>query len=466
MESFEHMGYWWLPLESNEPISKVPETAIPGKLSFDPTTGGLLELRIEGRDLYMGFDNSVYSIIFGVAEAREYTLLNCTLVDGYRIQTRDFSTRQKVFAIETIIEGSHIESIDDITLEYVSASYTYLDDWMDQGNFQFEDGAVRYLGIEPTTIQLEDKEISFSAGIGEGISRTEVVMKESYWVMVTPNEAQPLQEYRQLIDIQLPNFLSLATGVPNYPSDIRAEITTGDMPKHINIYYWVSGYADKPRPMLPEHMMFTFKDVQNSPSKYLSNWISKSVELQSVYDLYHQSIYSRVIHFRTRFLLLAQALEAYHRNLYDEKYQKKCRYKSAKRALKDAIPEWIDDEHRSNLLASIDHGNDFSLKTRIVKILDKILRNYLEGDNFAIVDSLIGDFHEFAEEVKATRNYLTHHPKKRSKKVLSDDEIVEYIPKMLLLLRICLLIELGCPPEKIKHQVIGNPEFNRVTGRW
>ena len=465
MESFEHMGYWWLPQEPNGSICKVPETASAGKLSFDPATGGLLELRIEESNPYAGFDNGVYPIIFGVVEATEFTLLNCTLVNGYRIQTRDFSTWSKVFAIETITEGSHFESIDDIMFEYVRASYTYLDDWMDQSNFYFEDGTVRYLGTEPITIQLEDKKISFGAVVDEGISRTQLVMKEAYWVMVTPNEAQPLKEFRRVIDLQLPNFLSLATGVPNYPSDVETEITTGDMPKHINIYYRVPGYADKPRPMSPDHMMFTFEDVQNSPSKYLSNWIRKAAELQSVYDLYHQSIYSRVIHFRTRFLLLAQALEAYHRNLYDEKYLPKRRYKSAKHALKDAIPDWIDGEHRNNLLASIEHGNDFSLKTRIVKILDNILRNYLEGDNFAIVDALIGDFHEFAENVKATRNHLTHHPKKRSKKVLSDDEIVEYIPKMLLLLRICLLLELGCPPEKIKQQVLGNPEFNRMTGR-
>ena len=82
-----------------------------------------------------------------------------------------------------------------------------------------------------------------------------------------------------------------------------------------------------------------------------------------------------------------------------------------------------------------------------------------------IIDVLISDLNQFAENIKATRNYLTHRPKKRSKKVLTDKEIVQFIPKMLLLLRICLLVELEVSPEKIKDRVISNPEFNHMTGR-
>ena len=198
-------------------------------------------------------------------------------------------------------------------------------------------------------------------------------MKEHCWIDITPSQEQHFDEYRQLTDIQLPGFLTLATGAPNYPINIRTLVMRDEQPQELVIYYRVPGYIDKPRSMPTQHMMFTFEDVKNNPSKYLSNWIKKSTDLQSVYDLYHQTIYSRLIHFHTRFLILAQALEAYHRNLYDEKYQPKRKYRHAKRCLKNAIPQWIEGEHRNNLIASIDHGNSFSLKTRIVKICDTIL---------------------------------------------------------------------------------------------
>lgn len=458
MESFEYMGYWWIPGRSENKVS--------GRLSFGPTSGGSLELRLEERFHTTQFEGGMYPLILGVANATEYTLTNCMIIDGYRSQTRHFSAQERVFAVDSIFEGNHFHSIDDLEFDYLAANYTYLDDWMDQRNFHVEDGSIRYEWTEPIILRLVGKSISFGADIAERISRTEVAMKEACWVKVTPATALHFRKYRHLIDIQLPNFLSLATGAPNYPSHVETEVKKDDALKQVKVYYMVPGFTNKQRSMPVEHMMFTLEDVKICPSMYLSNWISKAAELQSVYDLYHQSIYSRLMHFHTRFLLLSQALEAYHRNLYDEQYMPKYRYKQSIKCLKNSIPDCIQGELRSNLHANINRSNDFSLKSRIVQICDKILPAYMVNGTIAVVDSLIGDSDKFAENIKATRNYLTHRPKTRSQKVLCDEEIVDYIPKMLLLLRICLLVELGCPPEKINEQVNSNPEFNRILGRW
>ena len=458
MESFEHTGVWWLPGKF--------EDKVPGKLSFDPTTGGSLELRIEGRYLHTDFDNGMYSLILGVVNAMEFSLTNCIIIDGYRRQTRDFSARKRVFAIETIFEGHHFKSVDDIAFEYMSASYTYLDDWMDQRNFRFKDGGVSYLQPELTTIQLEDIRISFGAGVSESISRTEVVMKEACRVIVTPNEELSFNEYRQLVDIQLPNFLTLATGMPNYPTNVGTVLTKSDIPQEVNIYYQVPGYIEKPPPTITEFMLFTFEDVRNYPSKYLPAWIAKYEQLLSVFELYFQTIYrGRLLSAKIGFLLLAQALEAYHRNLYGGKYLTEREYKCASREIKSAIPEYVEGEHRNNLEAAINNGNGYSLKTRIIKICDEIFPNYLVDGNIVIVHILIDNLDDFAEKVKATRNYLTHHPKNRGKNVIPDNEIPLYVTKLRFVLRICFLVELGFPPDQIKKRVMENPEFRTLTGR-
>ena len=465
MQSFEHTGVWWLPGKF--------EDKVPGKLSFDPTTGESLDLRIEGHYLHTEFDNGVYPILLGIVDATKFSLTNCIIIDGYRRQTRDFVVRKRVFAIETIFEGHHFKSIDDIAFEYISASYTYLDDWMDQRNFRFEDGSVNYLQPEATTIQLEDVSISFSAGVRESIRRTKVVMKEVCWVNVTPNEERHFDEYRQLVDIQLPNFLTLATGMPNYPSSVGTVFAKGEIPQDVNIYYQVPGYFDKPPPIIVEYMLFVFEDVRNCPSKYLPTWIAKSEQLLSVSELYFQTIYKgRSLSAKTGFLLLAQALEAYHRNLHGGKYLPSNKYRPVQQKLKNAIPDWFEDEHRNNLKAAIDNGNDYSLKTRIIRICEEILRNYLVDSNYAIIDSLLTDAEGFSdkdgfpEKVKTTRNYLTHHPKKRPKNVIPDDEIPLYVAKLRFILRICFLVELGFPPDQIKKRVMKNPEFRTLTGRW
>ena len=458
MKTFEHEGDWWL--------SDRFEDKVPGKLSFNPTTGGTLELRIEGRYLHTGFDNGVYPIILGVVNATEFSLINCMIIDGYRRQTRNFSAWNRVFAIETIFEGHHFESIDDIAFEYMNASYTYLDAWMDQRNFRFGYGCARYVQPEPTTIQLDNTTVSFCAGISEIGSRAEVSMKEHGWVNFTPNQELHFNEYRLLMDIQLPNFLTLATGMSNYPSNVRTAVTKDDMPKEVSISYRVPGYVEKPPPTITEFMLFTFEHVRNNPSKYLPAWIAKYEQLLSVFELYFQTVYSRSLSSKTAFLLLVQALEAYHRNLYDGKYLSEREYKRARREIKCAIPESVEGEHRRNLEAAINSGNSYSLKTRIIKVCDEILPKYLVNGNVVIVHALIDNLDDFAEKVKATRNHLTHHPNNRGKNVMSDSEIPLYVAKLRFILRICFLVELGFPPDQIKKRVIENPEYKRLTGRW
>lgn len=458
MGIFEREGDWWLPGRF--------EDKVPGKLSFEPTSWGELELRIEGRFFHTGFDNDEYPIILGVANAMEFSLLNCKSIGGSKHLTRNYSAQSRKFVIETIFEGHHFESIDDIAFEFISASYTHLDEWMDQRNFRFENGCVRYVKPEPITIQLENTTVVFRADMSNKVSRAEVSMKEHCWIDFTPNETLHFNEYRRFMDIQFPNFLTLATGMPNYPYDIRTQLSKGEMPKEINIYYGVAGYVEKPPPTIIEFMLFTFEHVRNHPSRYFPAWIAKYEQLLSVFELYFQTVYSRSLSSKTAFLLLVQALEAYHRNLYDGKYLSERDYKCARREIKNAIPESVEGEHRRNLEAAINSGNSYSLKTRIIKVCDEILPKYLVNGNVVIVHALIDNLDDFAEKVKATRNHLTHHPNNRGKNVMSDSEIPLYVAKLRFILRICFLVELGFPPDQIKKRVIENPEYKRLTGRW
>lgn len=462
MESFELTGDWWLPDKF--------EDKVPGKLSFDPATGGVLELRFEGRFFHTGFDEGVYPLILGVVSAMEYSLTNCTIIGGSRHLTRDFSAHKIVFAIDTIFEGHHFQRVDNIVFDYMSSHYTHLKEWMDQSNFRNENGGVRYLEPEPTAIRLDHATVAFRAGITHHSGRTEVTMTEHCWVEFTPNKGQHFDAYRQFMDIQLPNFLTLATGMPNYPSNVLSEVTEDDMPKSVNIYYRVPGYVENPPQTITEYMLFTFEDVRNSTCKYLPAWIAKYEQLHSVIELYFQTIYSRSLSAKTGFLLLAQALEAYHRNLYGGNYLSVNTYKKARREIKKAIPDCVEGEHRSNLEAMINNGNQFSLKTRILNICDEILPSHLVDGDIVIVDSLLTDSEgrldkeDFLEKVKATRNYLTHHPKNRSANVISDNDLFLYVAKLRFLLRICFLVELRFPSARIKDRVIQNPEYRVLIG--
>ena len=84
-------------------------------------------------------------------------------------------------------------------------------------------------------------------------------------------------------------------------------------------------------------MFFTFDDVKEELPELLKNWVEKSDKLWSVYDLFFKSYYNHRLDLRTYFLFLAQALEAYHRNLYGGVYKSMEEYASNREELNAAI---------------------------------------------------------------------------------------------------------------------------------
>ena len=195
-------------------------------------------------------------------------------------------------------------------------------------------------------------------------------------------------------------------------------------------------------------MLFTFEDAIAGDSNCLINWLEKSDWLWVSADLYIQTVYNKSLHPKTKFSLLAQALEAYHRNSpsYNGKYLAAKDYKPIKDKLVKAIPDYVEGELRDNLRARINNGNEFSLNTRITSICDEISKHHK-----GIIGQLPDNIDNFVKEVVRTRNYLTHHPKKSTESMKIALSGLRYIREMQLILRFCFLIELGLPSEKIRE---------------
>lgn len=314
---------------------------------------------------------------------------------------------------------------------------------------------VFYNPFEPLNIPLDDNlNICFYYDIARNSSITGVSLQNEARITITPQEKLHFDKYYPFFDFHLPNFLTLATGQTNYPFGIRGTIP--DNPRPVSIYYKILGYVDKPRSIsyMNMKMLFSFKDVEENLSTYLPNWISKSKELWAVYDEYFKFYHQRYIYRKPQFLSFTRALEAYHRNRYDDVYLTPEEYEPIKQALIDAIPDDVERSHQDKLKAMMEYGYEFSLRKRLKMICDEILGEYKE-----IVKKLLGDSNSFVDKVTATRNYLTHNPKERSENVIPDDKLLYYILKMQSLLRICFLVEMEFPPDEIKRLMNNNSDY-------
>jgi len=450
MESFEHNGFWWLP--------ESPENKYPGILSFDPINGGHLELILGKTHEFFARDGSgKIDIIHGLIQGSRVTLRGCYFRNGsFSVPGFD----EIKILVENIYKGRHFDKVEDIVFEELSVSYTHLNNWMyhySSDIFRMSKDAhdfnVSYNSFAPLSISINDNlDIRLHYHNTKNSSITGVSLQNEARITITSKEKLLFNEYYRLFNLHLPNFLTLATGLTNYPSSIKG--TVSDNPRSVSIYYKTLGYVE-PRSISDMEMLFSFKDVENNLSTYLSNWINKSEELWAVYDEYFQFYHQRYIELKSQFLSFTRALEAYHRNRHKGEYLSCKEYKPLKEELIKTISNLETTKaHKDRLKGAVKYGYEFSLRKRLRMICNEILGGYEE-----IIEKLLGDSNSFVDKVTDTRNYLTHNLKEPPENAIPDEKLYYYILKMQFLLRICFLVEMGFPPDEIKRLMNRNMEY-------
>ncbi len=418
MDSFELIGLWWYPDTPSKPFA--------GKLSFDPASGARLEwYEPMAQDMASRGDKTV-PIILGVSEERGLlSLINCKVAHRPMGHRGSGVTFDKITAgVDTIIEGYHFASTKDLSFGELTVSFNHLRDWMiifDRGS----SGNEPKYGFAPVEADLGHAMVKFSYGMSKITSQTEIYMRDDVSVVIKPAENWTLDQFRKYINLYLSNFLTLATGEANYPTEIRSVKTGIYGEQKLLVFYQVPGYAKKLKSLLASDSVFTrtiltYQDFYTKSSKYLSRWIESYDRFGSVYDLYFQTIFGRALSPALDFFLLAQAFETYH----------ELRYKKS----------WTP------------------LKTCIQNICRDFRKNLSNGDD-VIVEKLIGDPEEFSERVKETRHQITHPYRECSDKVIPDGELPSWSTKMRLLLRICFLLDLDFQPDNLRQRLLSNRDF-------
>ena len=251
--------------------------------------------------------------------------------------------------------------------------------------------------------------------------RQRVYKRDDVSVIIKPTVAWTLDQFRQYADLYLPNFLTLATGEANFPTEIRSVVGG----QKVSVFYQVPGYIKKLKSLLAggpilTRTILTYQDFYANSSKYLSLWIENCNGFGLVYDLYFQTVFSRALNPALDFFLLAQAFESYH----------ELRYKKKRTSLKTCI---------KNIC------RDFGEK--------------LSNENNVIIERLIGDPEEFSERVKETRHQITHPYRERPEAVIPDSELPSWSSRMRLFLRICFLFDLEFQPDNLRQRIVSNRDF-------
>lgn len=452
IEEFEYKGIWWL-------LDK-PKEQVSGTLRFTPDEGAILDLIGSFKDIKNMNKILKPEIILGVSSnGKKITLYKCFETKSSFTFPGFFQTSS--FFANLVFIGAHFQKSEDIKFKSISVHYLHLDEWVNISGFDIKfdikslwkekEMIIKYKLPEPFQADISDGFkilINFRAtGPSLLFVQKEATIKQKTEIKIETSEDKSFEDYRKII-YHIQNFLSLGIMESVHPlaiaglTEVNKEIIENKahyLP--VEVFYRLSDIPKRHKPLLPDDMLFTFKDISNRFESFLRNWFEKMDLLEPVYNLYFGTLYNPRMYLEHRFLSLIQAIESFHQRTSGGKYLSDEDYKVVYDALVTAIPERVRGDLKDRLKDYLKYGNEFSLRKRLKEIFDK----YQE-----ILDRFIKDKNSFIEKVVKTRHYQTHHDKELKECAANGEDLYRLTQKLKMCLEICLLTELGFNSEEIK----------------
>jgi hypothetical protein len=350
-----------------------------------------------------------------------------------------------------IVVGAHLDATDAVVREAV-VGFTNLEEWT----------ACRLVrqsaGNEDTTVGfLVTKDSGSNLQVAELPDLKKLTLSTDLQVLHSPvetkltNHSRFTLEFRNPATLQtvtesvrsLANLLSLLIDEPVQPTNIRLTIQNEPTGADVFANYAIPPRAAQPKKKADFEMLIPFDDLQqaNMAEALFINWFKNEQVLRPIYDLLLSTVYSPGRYVQSTFLSLAQALESFHRKVYEGKYLSEEEYASIRKALVDAIPAGTDKKLSDKLKTMLQYGNELSLKTRLEKLFEGIRRDHL--DNLSGSD----DPRRFIRLLVDIRNYLTHYDGKKPSILENTVEMYNLNRRMTALLMLLIFKYLGLPED-------------------
>jgi hypothetical protein len=443
-EAFETTGEWFLPED--------PARMIAGSLSYSPkwTELHLHEpLRPLRGTIRVSDNDQTYSVIYGITrEGEAMTLLNAQRM-GQSFNFGSGGLRESERLVTSwLIVGNHLPS--DFVYSKVRFRVPGLQVWLsrqiiDQSYTQNEETEGSSLSYVVKSLPKETMIIpTIGASLDWGYDSyskcdnySSIAVTISGWVTIKPDVPQAIEWYLKQ-QSKITTILSLLAGTSMSPDCIQSSI--GEQHHKVTMlitlreanYCTYSNFHDFF--MMREGMGIEFADV-------LSRWFEIYPKVHLPSQLALSVLSSDKLWLHVEFLSLMQALEGFHRGLYDGLYTDNSKYDLVKKALGDAIPSDLASDHKDALRSRIRYGNQVSLSKRLnelANIMSEPIRMALFGGKGKLPRSWID-----------TRNYYTHWDEELRTHVLDNQGMYNANIRMRLFLRTLYLNLMGIPQENI-----------------
>lgn len=267
---------------------------------------------------------------------------------------------------------------------------------------------------------------------------TAVSVTVSGWFTIRPRESKCLAWYLEQ-QRKISAMLTFLTGTPMPPDCIEASV---DGEPHHTVAAMVALPDAAPCSYFSPHDFFVLRnDMGVDLERVMRTWIGIYPKIDSPSRLAVSVFSSKSLWQHVEFLSHMQALEGFHRALFDGNYISEDDYRPVKKALGDAIPTTLSNDHKDALRSRIKYGYQYSLQKRLDGLamrLSEPLRERILGADGRIPRAWID-----------TRNYYTHWDENLRPNVLDGQDMYNANVRIEHFIRALYLDLMGLPQDVI-----------------
>jgi hypothetical protein len=380
-ENFEHKGSWWLPDDENNQIS--------GILRFSSENGLVL-------DLIGAFprDRSNEEIILGfTGKGKCITLLNT-------FQTkRSFS--MPGLELETIVSNyafigsNHLSKKSDFKFHKAIFALKHLDEWTNKS----EGFDVDHKWGEKEIVIKYKLPDAISLNISDNIKITLNPVAKGPSLNIVQKEAKITQRINAIIEsnrkksfdilfeyaLDFQNLITLFLQRKTYPTEfyLLKKDDAGKFSDKYELVYQIKPDESREKDLIPQDMLISYPYVREKFPEIITKWFDFQEQLHTCLIPYFNNFYSSTQYTSDRFLNIARAIEAFHRDtigvidpLTSKSYNYKKRVVQVFEQTNRAFNGLLKIRDKEKFAANIrDFRNDFTHSNPVLTSRDK---KYLE----------------------------------------------------------------------------------------
>lgn len=386
-------GLWWLPEKE--------ELKISGDLIY--TSGQKATLSLDDsfkKEKRLDKSEDFYEIILGEINGQKITLVNSKKISSTVTLTGYGDTYSIKFSPIVICKGFHFLNKKELEFTKVLVRYSHIRKWLGpHTGFKKEDNP--YLkGFIETSLVVQILP-NLRLEIKDFLQKDNVKIYNSHNDKTTvlfsfPQEKLSISDILETLDI-FRNFLQILIDEKIEVLEIEAQEEYGNI--QLILPNIVGSEFKDSIAFIPEPI--TIRTFQENPESYLSNWFNFTEKFKPIYQLFFSDNYEQ-LYITTRFLLYAQAIEAFHQRSYDNKLFPK--------NLREILDEFTSFSEITKVMfhqevADSILGTFYQINRKVLKVrLKELFEDYA-----LFFEVFIRDRNSFINDFTDARNYYTHY---------------------------------------------------------